>query len=309
MSASFLDDDRIVDLLVTRTVEGLDEREEAELRGLSGNAPGFDAEAIDRVAAALSLNQLVPEEMPGELRRQVAREAHVWLDGRKGANVLPFPQPGVAPAEAASAPVVDSGGPSPAWWAAAAGLAVAAFGLWQAENTGREMDRLAAELESARAESAAVAEAVAERDLPVASVSPTPESLPTGELRARLLEQPETGLWGWSATEDPVAAAASGDVVWNGSEQTGYMRFVGLEPNATDSATYQLWIFDEARDERFPVDGGVFDIPPGSTEVIVPIRPTLGVTRPVLFAVTVEPPGGVMVSSRERIALVAKPGA
>lgn len=33
MSASFLDDDRIVDLLVTRTVEGLDEREEAELRG------------------------------------------------------------------------------------------------------------------------------------------------------------------------------------------------------------------------------------------------------------------------------------
>ncbi len=87
------------------------------------------------------------------------------------------------------------------------------------------------------------------------------------------------------------------------------MRFVGLQANAQETYAYQLWIFDEARDERFPVDGGVFDVPPGSAEVIVPIAPTLDVSRPVLFAVTVERPGGVMVSSRERIALVADPGA
>ena len=87
------------------------------------------------------------------------------------------------------------------------------------------------------------------------------------------------------------------------------MGISGLQPNAPDTSSYQLWIFDEARDERFPVDGGVFNVPPGSGEIIVPIRPTLDVSRPVLFAVTVERPGGVMVSSRERIALVADPDA
>ena len=53
-------------------------------------------------------------------------------------------------------------------------------------------------------------------------------------------------------------------------------------------------------------DGGVFDVPPGGGDVVVPIRVKLGVTRPKLFAVTVEPPGGVVVSNRERIPLLAK---
>jgi hypothetical protein len=39
----------------------------------------------------------------------------------------------------------------------------------------------------------------------------------------------------------------------------------------------------------------------------VPIRARLPVGKPVLFVITVERPGGVVVSSRERIALVAKP--
>ena len=45
---------------------------------------------------------------------------------------------------------------------------------------------------------------------------------------------------------------------------------------------------DEARDERFPVDGGVFDIPVGGTEVLVPIRAAVPVTQATLFAVTVQ---------------------
>ena len=57
------------------------------------------------------------------------------------------------------------------------------------------------------------------------------------------------------------------------------------------------------------MDGGVFDVPPGADEVIVPIRARLPVGEAVLFAITVEPPGGVVVSTRERIALVAQPGA
>lgn len=85
------------------------------------------------------------------------------------------------------------------------------------------------------------------------------------------------------------------------------MHIEGLPANDPGTLQYQLWIFDKDRDERYPVDGGVFDIPAGATAVDVPIRATLAVDEPVLFAVTVEKPGGVMVSSRERIVLVAKP--
>jgi hypothetical protein len=51
---------------------------------------------------------------------------------------------------------------------------------------------------------------------------------------------------------------------------------------------------------------GVFDIPPGKDEVIVPIAAKLKVARPYMFAITIGKPGGVVVSSRERIPLLAK---
>ena len=66
---------------------------------------------------------------------------------------------------------------------------------------------------------------------------------------------------------------------------------------------YQLWIFDARRDERYPVDGGVFDAAADTAEVIVPIDAKIEVGTPVLFAVTVEKPGGVAVSNRKRIVL------
>lgn len=132
--------------------------------------------------------------------------------------------------------------------------------------------------------------------------SPAPD---LAEERRTLGARPETRTLPWTSTGDEAAAGATGDVVWNGDADAGYMRFAGLQPNDPAAFQYQLWIFDETRDERFPVDGGVFDIPAGATEVIVPIRAKLPVDRAVLFAVTVEPPGGVVVSSRERIVLTA----
>jgi anti-sigma-K factor RskA len=110
----------------------------------------------------------------------------------------------------------------------------------------------------------------------------------------------------WTATADPAAKGASGEVVWSSETQEGYMLFRGLASNSPTREQYQLWVFDASRDERYPVDGGVFDIPEGAGEVVVPIRVKLGVSRPTLFAVTVEPPGGVVVSSRERLPLLAK---
>lgn len=131
-----------------------------------------------------------------------------------------------------------------------------------------------------------------------------PEDAPDA-LRGRLVAQSEAVRLDWTATEDPAAASATGDVVWSTAEQAGVMRFAGLAPNDPAVSQYQLWIFDATRDERFPVDGGVFDVPAAGGDVLVPIRAKIAVRQPTLFAVTVEPPGGVVVSDRERIVLVA----
>jgi hypothetical protein len=84
------------------------------------------------------------------------------------------------------------------------------------------------------------------------------------------------------------------------------MRLQGLAANDPGVVQYQLWIFDKARDAKYPVDGGVFDVTGG--EVVVPIVAKLHVEQPTLFAVTVERPGGVVVSDRKRIAIVASAG-
>ena len=111
----------------------------------------------------------------------------------------------------------------------------------------------------------------------------------------------------WVATDDPSAVSATGDVVWSPAEQRGFMLFRGLQVNQPSSFQYQLWIFDASRDQRFPVDGGVFDIQAGAEEVIIPFQPNVPVSDAILFAITVEAPGGVVVSSRERIAVTAEP--
>lgn len=136
---------------------------------------------------------------------------------------------------------------------------------------------------------------------------PVAVELAPAESRARLVAAANDVLQvAWTATEDATALGASGDVVWSNAAQEGYMRFAGLAANNPTEYQYQLWIFDAEQDEKYPIDGGVFDIPPGSAEVILPIVAKLDVTQPVMFAITIEKPGGVVVSSRERIPLLAK---
>ncbi len=107
----------------------------------------------------------------------------------------------------------------------------------------------------------------------------------------------------WSQNDRNVG----GDVVWSPERQAGFLRFSGLAPNDPAVEQYQLWIFDAKRDDRYPVDGGVFDSTTAG-EVIVPITQRIPVGEAVLFAVTLEQPGGVVVSDRTRLILVAKPG-
>jgi len=107
----------------------------------------------------------------------------------------------------------------------------------------------------------------------------------------------------WSVGPTPIAGA-EGDVVWSPERQQGFMRFRGLTVNEPTHQQYQLWIFDKNQDEKTPVDGGVFDIS-SNGEVIIPIHAKLRVADVYLFAVTIEKPGGVVVSTRERLPLLA----
>ena len=121
------------------------------------------------------------------------------------------------------------------------------------------------------------------------------------ELRQSLINQGSAAVWDWSGGD------SKGDVVWDGSAQRGTMRFVGLPVNDPSERQYQLWIFDAERDAAFPVDGGVFDIESGDGETVISISPKIVVHKAQAFVVTVETPGGVVVSGREQVVCQAKP--
>ena len=112
--------------------------------------------------------------------------------------------------------------------------------------------------------------------------------------------------WPWT-TAAGSAPGVAGDVVWDNAKQVGFLTFTGLEPNDSRRHQYQLWIVDAARDERYPVDGGVFDVPAATSKVVIPVRATVPVREPLAFVVTVEKPGGAVVSGRERVVAVARP--
>ncbi len=289
MTPQFLQNERIAQLLVDRAVDGLDTESERELKRLTRQYPDYEDDAIDRVAAAVSISNLTTEKVPEGLRERLESDARRWIKDHRteGADVVDLDSRRDRPA------------PRP-WmqWLAAASVLVAAVGWYQASMVAMERDSLQAQLV------ALGADLETQRQLVAQLRNPAPPDL--GAMRARLAGGGASVVT-WSSTEDPAASEASGDLVWDDSRQEGYMRFKGLAANDPDVYQYQLWIFDATRDERHPVDGGVFDVPAGSNEVIVPIRAKLPVGEPVLFAITVEKPGGVVVSDRERIALVAKP--
>ena len=107
----------------------------------------------------------------------------------------------------------------------------------------------------------------------------------------------------WQATEDPAAQSLSGELTWSNQEQRGFIRLRDLELNDREALQYQLWIFD--RSQEHPVDGGVFDS--NGEDLLIPIDAKIGVAEPWQFAITVEKPGGVVVSQQERVVALAVP--
>lgn len=125
---------------------------------------------------------------------------------------------------------------------------------------------------------------------------------------AWLNQRPDALQLDWTVKDESLVMASGADsklgrVVWDTASQSGFMKFTALPINDPIVQQYQLWIIDPKRDDE-PVDGGVFDIAsPG--DAYIPIRAKLNVIEPAGFAITVEKPGGVVVSDQSRLPLLA----
>lgn len=124
--------------------------------------------------------------------------------------------------------------------------------------------------------------------------------------RAELIATaPGTTVIQWAQPDIPAYKAVTGDVAWNDERQEGYLRLVGMPMNDPSISQYQLWIVDPDRDAN-PVDGGVFDVPEGAGEIVIPINAKLIVSNPDAFAITREQPGGVVVSDGPLLIVAAE---
>jgi hypothetical protein len=296
--------DEIVDLLVKELTDGLTAEERAVLaRAADDAATAAYRRDLQRAAAAMSLAVAATDAtpLPDALRARLERDAAEFLAGAATAT----PPPGGAAAaagwsgssaanDAATEPArrapIDAARRTPAggWWAAAACLLLALFAWYRAPQT------------------VFVPAPVAHTEpMPPSPQAPPPVPTPAIE-RAELLARADTLKIPLAATKDPAAGSVTGDVVWDPVAQRGYMRFVGLPHNDPSVHQYQIWIFDGDRDQRYPVDGGIFDVPGDGGEVIVPIHHVIPVHVAKAFAVTVEKPGGVVVSAREHVVVLAQ---
>lgn len=310
---------RAQELLADRATDGLDAQGEAELRSIFGPrwvAGRDDIDGFEIAAAAVHLSATRGrlEAMPPHLAQAIAARAGATIPMASVAQVPASLPPASLPASVTGPPaagpqavagqghtmlmpprerlaeVVPLKKPSPVLralpWIAAAACFAFAVTAWLVR--GPVKSTLARPFEY--------------RSPVMMPSAPAPVDLASA--RADLLKTATDAVEiAWSAGKDPADAQASGDVVWSDKEQRGFMRFKGVATNDPKVGQYQLWIFDAERDDKFPVDGGVFDV--GSGEIIVPIKAKLDVKKAKLFAVTAEKPGGVVVSKRERLVVTA----
>jgi len=261
-------DDRLIDLLEKRAVYGLTDE---QLRQLDGLDQAGDT-SFDLAVAAINLAELgTTEEMPPNLRARITADANEFFADKPIQNPAKISEP--------AKPGIGLFG----WlgWAVAAAAIVALIvNIALIRNSG-----------------------------PQVASGPTSTPMPTQlgpeQLREQLIKSaPDlaTADIGAGNMKDVVP---KGDIVWSDSRQAGYIHVKGLPKNDPTKQQYQLWIFDENQDPKTPVDGGVFDVS-SDGEVVIPINAKLQVRNPKLFAITIEKPGGVVVSKQEKVASLAK---
>jgi hypothetical protein len=285
-------DEAMVDLLIKQVTEGLSPAEQRALDVLDSEVASAYSRDLERAAAAVALAGSSSERpLPAALaERLTAQAAAYFASPNKVADLAAARTAAQTARTAAADNARTSASPVPragrngayGWLAAAACLVLAIFG-WQ------------------RSPSPPVAPVAQLTPPPVIGPPPEPKPPTAAEERAALLAKSDSLKIALGATKDPGAAGMTGDVVWDPVTQRGFLHFAGLAANDPAVHQYQIWIFDAGRDKRYPVDGGVFDVPANTAEVVIPIRAALMVRKPAAFAVTVEKPGGVVVSGREHV--------
>jgi hypothetical protein len=259
--------DRLDELLADRALEGLSPEEQRELDLLLSKSSDVDAEAFDRTAAAIDLALGEQRFEPMPARLRERVAASASLSSTQIRSAHHRAIAETArPAGARLSPIARSSFVLWSGWAAAAAAIVLMVYIVRVRLRPSESRNL---LDVIEAESDKITVA-------------------------------------WNGTNDPDGKNVHGEIVWSNKLQSGFMRFAGLPKNDPTQHQYQLWIFDKNQDDKYPIDGGVFDIASTTTDAIVPIRAKLNVVWPKMFAVTEEKPGGVVVSAREHLVALAQ---
>ena len=272
-------DEKLRDLLADQVTLGLSDEEARELGELLGSADGsMDAQSFELTAAAIALAETMYEPMPAGLEAKLARAAEEYFGTAKSEiHESIHDQPTQAfkwKEPKASKSFFDWFG----WAAAAAACIALAITFFYNQNRINELQAKVEQL--------------------------TPKSVPEETLaqkRDRLKAAgAEIARAEWTAG-NVKELNVTGEVVWSDAKQEGYMTFRGLPVNDPNLQAYQLWMFEDAKLEEFPKDGGVFNVT-SEGEVIIPIDAKLRTTSPKAFAITIEKPGGVVRSDRSKIA-------
>ncbi|MEP6945408.1 MAG: anti-sigma factor [Acidobacteriota bacterium] len=278
--------DEIIDLLVKRASCGLDAAEQVRFDKLSVEFSYADDESFDIAAAAIGLIDTYDDEpMPAHLQARIVASGDDFIRslGRNTESAQAAAETGNDEFQK----VFKLDPPRRSWnwlaWAVAAAACIAlAVNVWSTRFAAPEIATLP-------------------------KPPPTIQKPTVEEEYAKLLADPSgvvKAKWAPGAPTGDLKAVA-GDVVWSDQQQKGFMRLKGLPVNDKSRSTYQLWIFDKTQDKATPIDGGTFDVDKNG-EIIVPIDAKLKALGPELFAITIEKPGGVVVSKRDKMAAVAK---
>lgn len=282
---------RAHELLVQRATEGLDPEAAAELARLGA----ADVDSFDLAAAAVAVAAVPREPLPAELAAKL-------LAAAPGSRAVAAP-PTSALSTAPSVPSVAADLPAPALRAARSMAAP------RPPRGGAGRNRLVWGLAASGWLAAAAVAAVALTRGP-AGVGPaaSPPTAPSvaGPAPFAGASASELVTLRWRPGGDAAGAGVAGEVVWSPTGQRGQARLTGLAVNDPAVARYQVWIVDRTRDERFPVDGGRFDVSAVGEQVIT-IEPRLPIGAVASFAITLETPAGVVVSSQDRVVARAAP--
>ncbi len=274
----------LFDLLTKQATYGLDVAEQGHLDELSASGDFFAGDSFELTAAAIGLSGMdIVEPMPAHLFSKILASANSFYGTEDLTNAKDITEPDDLQPTFGFEPKRSS-------WMGWFGWAVASVACIA----------LAVNIFSTRVEK------------PVdVTTNPTPIASPDKPSPAKQFEEMIASANVIKASFGPAPkgpvelASAAGDVVWNDAKQTGYMKLRGLPKNDKSVSTYQLWIFDENQDPKYPIDGGTFDIT-ADGDVIIPIDAKIAAKNPKLFAITVEKPGGVVVSDRKKMAAIAQ---